>query len=240
MTKAHTLKVSVEAYGSVNTIYPALIENGEELILIDCGYIGCLPAIEEAIKTAGFSPEDLTAVVITHHDHDHMGALAALKEKYPHVKVLCHEAEAPYVSGEIKSLRLSQAEARQPTLTEEEKAFGLSYIGLLSRVVPVAVDRTLKDGETFWGCVAVHTPGHMPGHLAVYVSEPQAMITGDAMSMDDGIPAMANPKFTLDMAEARRSIEKMMKYDIKTLICYHGGAFEGDVHAAMQKVVDEN
>lgn len=46
-------------------------------MLADCGYAGFLPFIEDAMQASGLSPEALTGVIVTHHDHDHMGALAA-------------------------------------------------------------------------------------------------------------------------------------------------------------------
>ena len=58
-------------------IYPTLLCSGGGAVLADCGYAGFLPFIEDAMQASGLSPEALTGVIVTHHDHDHMGALAA-------------------------------------------------------------------------------------------------------------------------------------------------------------------
>jgi len=47
--------------------------------LIDCGYIGYLPAVEQAMLEKGLDCSKLTHVLIIHQDHDHMGAPYDLK-----------------------------------------------------------------------------------------------------------------------------------------------------------------
>ena len=42
-----------------------------------------------------------------------MGAAAELKEAYPAIKISASDIEAPYISGELKNLRLQQGEALQ-------------------------------------------------------------------------------------------------------------------------------
>ena len=112
-------------------IFPVVLQDQTEKILIDCGYIGFLPKIEKALRQNGILPEELTKVVITHHDHDHMGALRALKDKYPQIQVVASDQEAGYISGRKKSLRLLQAEQMQAYFPEEQKAAGEQFIRLL-------------------------------------------------------------------------------------------------------------
>ena len=95
-------------------IFPVVLQDQTEKILIDCGYIGFLPKIETALR-----------------QNDHMGALRALKDKYPQIQVVASDQEAGYISGRKKSLRLLQAEQMQAYFPEEQKAAGEQFIRLL-------------------------------------------------------------------------------------------------------------
>ena len=229
MDQITALKIEYEFNGRKGVIYPVVLKDETNMVLIDGGFIGFLPMLEKAMQENHLECSELTHVLITHHDHDHIGALAALKAKYPQIKVVSSELEEPYISGKRKSLRLEQAEARQPFLPEDQKAFGEQFCELIRRVVPVQVDQTVNDGDIFpWcgGSEIVGTPGHTPGHIAVYVSKLKTMITGDAAALENGKLIIANPQYTLDMEEAQRSIEKMSRYDFDQIICYHGGSMK--------------
>ena len=214
--------------GAEDTIHPVVLVDDAHMVLVDCGYTGSLPSLEHAFEQNGLSISQLTHVFITHHDHDHMGALAALKEKYPHVRVLAGKEEAPFVTGEQKSPRLQQAEELQERLPEEQKPFGEAFLSVLRNVLPVRVDETVKDGQVFpWcgGCTAIATYGHTPGHFSIYVKKTGDLITGDAAAIENGVPVVANPQFTLDLAQAQASLQKLFEFGAKRLICYHGGEF---------------
>lgn len=214
--------------GAEDTIHPVVLVDDAHMVLVDCGYTGSLPSLEHAFEQNGLSISQLTHVFITHHDHDHMGALAALKEKYPHVRVLAGKEEAPFVAGEQKSPRLQQAEELQERLPEEQKPFGKAFLSVLRNVLPVRVDETVKDGQVFpWcgGCTAIATYGHTPGHFSIYVKKTGDLITGDAAAIENGVPVVANPQFTLDLAQAQASLQKLFEFGAKRLICYHGGEF---------------
>lgn len=177
------LPISFPWEGDGQTIFPTLLLDEIHTVLVDCGYPGFLPLLEQAMENLRLSAGQLTEVVITHHDDDHMGSLAQLRTRYPKVRVLAHEAEVPYISGRKKSLRLVQAEALQPTLPKEAQAWGRQFCQRLAAVEPAAVDQTLTDGQLLpWcgGCQVLATPGHTPGHISLYLPTLHAVITGDA------------------------------------------------------------
>jgi phosphoribosyl 1,2-cyclic phosphodiesterase len=57
-----------------------LIELGDALILVDCGFT--LKQTEARLRRLGVRPGDLTAILITHEHSDHIGGVAALAHKY--------------------------------------------------------------------------------------------------------------------------------------------------------------
>ena len=210
-------------------IHPVVLKDNNEMILVDCGYTGFMPIIEDAFKSENLDCNQLTKILITHHDHDHMGALADFKEKYPNIEIIASEIEAPYISGEKKSLRLEQAEELQNNLSEEQKEFGKAFCEILKSVKPVNVDILVNDGEVMdWcgGCEIVGTPGHTPGHISLYLKDKRIIITGDAAALENNQRVIANPQFTLDIENANKSISKILDYDAETYICYHGGIYK--------------
>lgn len=207
-------------------IHPVVLKDNQNMILIDCGYTGFLPAIKQAMAENSLNCSELTHVLITHQDHDHMGAAFTLKQEYPQVQIIASKEEAPYISGKLKSLRLEQAEALQMYLPEEHKQFGLQFINVLQQVQPVSVDLVVDDGDTFdWcgGCTILGTPGHTPGHISIYLNESNIMITGDAAALENNNLVIANPQYTLDIKKAEASLQKIMSYNAEEIICYHGG-----------------
>lgn len=211
-----------------NMVYPTLLWDEQNMILVDCGFIGSLPYIEKELRRLGASIHQLTGLVLTHHDHDHMGAAAALKRINPNIKIYASALEAPFISAKEKPLRLRQAEEMQKTLPPDQQDFGKAFCDMLRRVEPVEVDIFLHDGEYMeWcqGCRVLATPGHTPGHISLLMEKDSIVITGDAIALENGTPVVANPQFTLDLEQALKSMEKLLSLKAKAYYCYHGGTF---------------
>lgn len=211
-----------------NTVYPTLLLDKENIILVDCGFIGSLPILENQLKRYGVSIDQITGLVLTHHDHDHMGAAAAIKRRNPAIKIYASAVEAAFISAEEKPLRLVQAEEMQKTLLPEQQDFGKAFCEMLRKVEPVEVDVYLNNEECMdWceGCRILATPGHTPGHISLLMEKDYIVITGDAIVVEDDKPVIANPQFTLDIKQAEKSIEKLLSLKAKAYYCYHGGIY---------------
>lgn len=209
-------------------IHPIVLQDDEHLTLVDCGFIGSLRLLEIELGKHGISIEQLTALVLTHHDHDHMGAAAALKRANPRIQIYSSLEESVYISAREKPLRLVQAEELQAQLPPQQQAFGRMFCDMLRRVEPVTVDAHLTDSqETGWcgGCQVLLSAGHTPGHLSLYCKELDAVIVGDAFALEQNTPVLANPQFTLDVEMAKRSMEKLLSLKARTYYCYHGGIY---------------
>ena len=109
----HTCKIltlAQESGGQTSTIHPVIFYDDSELILCDAGYPNQAGQIEAELKKYGFKPGDITKIVITHDDHDHIGSLHRKKMENQNITVISSEIEAPHIQGDKKSLRLIQAE----------------------------------------------------------------------------------------------------------------------------------
>jgi glyoxylase-like metal-dependent hydrolase (beta-lactamase superfamily II) len=235
----HVLKLNFTFAGREDALYPVLLHDGTELILVDCGYAGFLPLLENAAQQHGLSIQALTGVLITHHDVDHLGGLAELKAAYPRVKVYASAIEEPYVSGRARSLRLRQAESLYQTLPEAERPGALAFQQLLSQIQPVPVDYAFTGDEAapfMPGIRIVNTPGHTPGHISLYVPTRRLLIAADALVYEAGEFDIANPQFTLDLPAAVASVRKLQGLAADAVVCYHGGVVEGDIAEKLERL----
>ena len=110
---------------------------------------------------------------------------------------------------------------------------------MLKTVQAVQVDQILAlDREIEWlpGVEVIHTPGHMPGHISLYIRQNRTMIAADAVVVENGLLEIANPQFTLDLEEAVRSVEKLQQLEIDRIICYHGGVVQTDIPETVEDV----
>lgn len=223
------------------TVYPTILKDDKELILVDCGYPDFMSKIEDEMKKIGLSLSQLTKIIITHHDHDHMGALRAIKEQYPSVEIICSKEESPYITGKSKSLRLLQAEAIQDTLPESEKEGAKAFQDFIASIRKVDSVTEINSGDTFsWcgGVAIVDTKGHTPGHISLYVRNEKMLIAGDALTVDNGKLCMAMPQFVLNKQDAQDSIRSLLNYDIEKVVCFHGGVCDTDVKKSLNEIID--
>ncbi|QMU27501.1 MBL fold metallo-hydrolase [Adhaeribacter radiodurans] len=237
--KHYVLEVRYNFKGVENVLYPVILQNEAELILIDCGYPGFIPLLEKALQQHNLSLQNLTGIIITHHDIDHVGCLYELKEKYPALKIYSPEIEEPYINGQKKSLRLQQAEALYNSLPEEQKPGALAFQEMLKQIQPVPVDATFTEEELPFlrGVRVIKTPGHMPGHISLYLPECKTLIAADAVVIENGELEISNPDFTLDLKRAVDSIKKLQALNIQQLVCYHGGNTLNDIQLNLEKLI---
>lgn len=201
---AHTLPITVAYAGRELTITPTLVQTERGLVLIDVGPEGALEGLRTHLRSLEYDLEDVWLVVLTHHDGDHAGGLAALLDHTDAV-VATHREEAPYVTGERNPIK-----------------------GDGDRYPPVDVDLELADGvriPTLAGPMeVVATPGHAPGHVSLHFPEDGLLLAGDALVADGEEPLSGpKPEFTPEMDRALESLERLAALEIDHVVCYHGG-----------------
>ena len=79
-------------------------QNGNTLV--DAGLPDQMEAIRAALVEAGIGVGDLRRIIFTHQDIDHVGSGAALV-RHRGARVLAHAADAPYIEGSQRPLKLS-------------------------------------------------------------------------------------------------------------------------------------
>lgn len=101
------------------------------------------------------------------------------------------------------------------------------------------VNRMLRDGEELplvGGIIVIHTPGHTPGHTSLYHMPSKTLIAADALNVIDGRLVGPDPATTFDLALARLSLQKISHFDIRNMICYHGGLFTNNPNQRIREL----
>lgn len=226
--------------GGVTVYFNAsAIRCDDGLVLVDVGFPGYLPTLEKTMADAGLKLSDVRKIIVTHCDGDHVGALRSIVDKYPAIEVLSSATQAAYLTGKQKHPRIEAAERRIAAgVSEEERKVLTADIENLKALETVQMVTAVKDGEVLdGGIVIIEVPGHMPGHVCVYVKADKALLTGDALTADNGKLCPPSEMFTLDMPTAIKSLEKLLNYDIENIICYHGGLVTGDIRASLKQII---
>jgi glyoxylase-like metal-dependent hydrolase (beta-lactamase superfamily II) len=102
------------------------------------------------------------------------------------------------------------------------------------------VDERYGEGDTVGPFEAVHVPGHRD-HQHVLVADGYAVLA-DALSGADqrGLSGgfhLPPGKFTDDLNEAERSLEKLLEYEFEVGLVFHGSNVLADASATLERYV---
>ncbi|MEO1089934.1 MAG: MBL fold metallo-hydrolase [Pseudomonadota bacterium] len=139
---------------------PVLVNTGNELVLFDSGNgPGRRPSAANLVQTlaaAGYTPEQVDVVVLTHFHGDHVGGLIEDGSVvYPNARLVTHAREFDFWTAEE---RLSGPTENTARLVQ-------------ANVVPLAERMTfIDDGQdAASGITMVAAHGHTPGHAAYHI-----------------------------------------------------------------------
>ncbi|MDE2592930.1 MAG: MBL fold metallo-hydrolase [Burkholderiales bacterium] len=159
--KKHHLAAPLET--SVNGF---LINTGNRLILVDAGagslFGPTLGKLVTSVRAAGYQPEQVDDIVITHMHPDHVGGLAAEgRAVFTNATVHADKADADFW--------LSQA-TLDAAPAERKHAIQGAMVSLKPYADAGKLHTFTQDGDVVPGLHAMTAHGHTPGH-AVYVIE---------------------------------------------------------------------
>ena len=226
MNEYFILSIDYISENKKEKIHPVILRDDNDLILIDCGYPHFLSQIKTAAEAKGIDLDQLTKIIITHQDYDHLGGLADFKKAYPNVKIYASKQEAPYIRGEKEFIRIRQMRAKYKQMSKQEKDQSEHILRIYSAIEPVQVDEELNGGEQFDWCGGVEiipTPGHMPGHISIYLNAFKVLVAGDALAVKNNKLSVVDTSSVMDVTAAKESMRKLLTYDIQKVISYHGG-----------------
>ncbi len=188
------------------------------LALIDTGLPWTTKRVLEGIRDAGFRPEDVTEILITHADVDHAGGLKALREATG-ARVIVHAIEAMFFKGKwqrLPNVRHVSGIAVLPLYWVLAKTF--------LRIPHLRPDLLVIDEEVLDnGLQVIHTPGHTPGHMSLFSRERGILFVGDVIDNRKGEPSLPLPTFTPQMDVVKDSIRKLARLKNVQIACFGHG-----------------
>ncbi|MFC5449585.1 MBL fold metallo-hydrolase [Paenibacillus aestuarii] len=210
------LVLNLDVNGNPFILNATLLWDENDVILVDTGIPGQLELIRQTLEEASFPFEKLTKIIITHHDMDHIGSLPELvKASEGKIQVYAHELGKPFITGE------------EPTQKRKTLA------------PPTNVDVTLKDGDVLplcGGIQVIFTPGHTVDHICLYHIPSKTLITGDALTAENGVLMPPNPPYTPNYPQALESVGKLVDLDIETAIAFHGGVCADNIRERLIEI----
>ena len=210
------MNVDAETFGKVSEeaglptdaaqffFHPPVVNTGSELILFDTGLQGA--GTTAALAAAGYTPDQVDVVVITHMHGDHIGGL--LTDGAPTFP------NARYITGQVEYDTWAKAENER-----------------FDQIVkPLAEKMTfLKGGDSVAsGITAMETFGHTPGHMAYMLESDGTQMLLGADFANHYVWSLAHPtwevKFDMDKAAAaatRKTVLDMLAADKIAFSSYH-------------------
>lgn len=183
---------------------PTLANTGAELVLFDTGLNA--DGITAALANAGYTPEQVDIVVITHMHGDHIGGLAGdAGVTFPNAR---------YVTGAVEFDHWAAA----------------GNEGFNAKVAPLAEQTTMINGgdAVTSGIEAVEAFGHTPGHMAYRLESGDKSLLIAADFANHYVWSLSYPdwevRFDMDKgaaASTRRSLLDMLAAENMPFIGYH-------------------
>jgi glyoxylase-like metal-dependent hydrolase (beta-lactamase superfamily II) len=212
-----------------------LLAGNGDLALIETGPTSTLPALKDGLRAAGFAPEQLTHLLVTHIHLDHAGAAGPLARELPGVKVYVHPFGAPHMVDPAK------------LLASATRIYGDRMEPLWGEVAPIAAGQVvpLTDGEDLRVAGrrlrVLFTPGHASHHVAYADDEAGAAFTGDVggIRMPGTTYVCApTPPPDLDPDAWRASVTRLKALHARRLYLTHFGPVD-DAPAHLERLLPE-
>lgn len=191
-------------------------------VLVDAGIRGSGLALSRAL--AGHA---LTAHVLTHAHADHQGSSARI----------CHERGVPLACGAADRVAVETGNVLTDAPNPRHWVLRLQQRYWAGPGHPVA--RILTEGDRVGDFVVLETPGHSPGHIALWRETDRVLIAGDVITTMDLLTTRPGvheplPIFTTDPARNRQSIRRIAALRPRVIGAGHGPVlYDPDALAAV-------
>jgi glyoxylase-like metal-dependent hydrolase (beta-lactamase superfamily II) len=173
------------------------------------------------------------AIILTHGHFDHIGALKPLLQRWQ-VPVYAHNLELPFLTGRADYLP-PDPRVGGGLMAWLAFLYPRRGINISDRVEALPPDGSIPGLQDWrW----IHTPGHTPGHIALFRETDRTLLPADAFitvkqesfwAVATQKPTMHGPPmyFTPDWDEARRSVRELAALKPNIVATGHGLPLRG-------------
>lgn len=189
-----------------------LIVEPPNIVLVDTGMPKQDKAIFELLGNLGYQPTDLTHILVTHADIDHVGSLAALHKT--------SDAQIHAGAASAQLIARGKSPKHMPVIVQWVIDTFIKYGAVAKEKIAV-----FKDGDTlpFLGGLQVFaTPGHTLDHFSFFSPTAGVLFAGDALNTRDGRLNLTPPRITADKTAARHSGIRLLERSPAVIACGHG------------------
>ena len=218
----------------------------DEWVLIDTGMPGSSNRIIKILEERFGEGSKPKAIILTHGHFDHVGAVVDLVKKWG-VKVYAHEAELPFLTGK-QSYPEPDGTVEGGLVAKMSPLFPNEPIDLGNNVEALSSDGSVPYMPDWnW----MHTPGHSPGHIALFRDKDRILLAGDAFVtvkqeslykvMTQEVEINGPPRYlTTDWPAAWESVKKLEALKPAIAVTGHGQPLSGQVLSeGLERLVKE-
>lgn len=218
----HSFEIPVAPGIALDRFVYSYLVYGKTITLIDTGVAGCEVQIFDSIRSTGRDPSEIALIILTHSHPDHIGAARAIRQA-----TMCSIAAHPAERAWIENVELQNRERPVP-------GFATLVGG------SVQLDHELEDGdsiepdETRAGEIQViHTPGHSPGSVSLFMPSEGALFSGDAIPVTGDLPVYDDALASVQLVKRLRGLT-----GIRALLpAWEGPGKGGDAYRQMDRAL---
>lgn len=234
--------VSIELFAQPTAEQPAyqpvLLWDETGATLVDTGNVGQFDQVQKAVSEAGLTLNDIKRVILTHQDIDHIGNVSRLLEANPGIEIWAHEDDIPVITGQEPLIKVTPERLAQMPQAARE-----AIQNVLDERSSISISRVLHDGdhlELHGGIQVIHTPGHTPGHICLYLPKEKLLLAADELTIHEGELQGPAPGFTPNMAQAIESMGKLADLPLDGVFCYHGGLYDKSPNERIREIIQSH
>src|SRR5690606_34269266 len=203
-----------------NGFTPTLVNTGSELVLFDTGLGEAarpngLGRLEENLIASGYTPDQVSIVVITHMHGDHIGGLTGGETPaFPNARYVVGQIEYDFWTSPDRAGTPAENNANAVRSKVQPLADRMTFIAPGDDVVP--------------GISSIEAFGHTPGHLIFRLDSGGRQLILTADTANHYVASLQRPDwevaFDMDKAraaETRKKVFDMIATDRLPFIGYH-------------------
>jgi glyoxylase-like metal-dependent hydrolase (beta-lactamase superfamily II) len=204
--------------------------------IIDSGHPLERPTLLLGLRSLGFSPREITGVLLTHRHSDHAGNAAFLRRTFG-LRIVAHRLDADVLDGRERAPRL-EAKTRHP-ITHV-------FAAIENRTrTRVPIDQALDDGDRIGSLEVHHAPGHTAGSVLYRHEGTSSLLSGDTLlaavpplTFRQGM-SLPHPDFAENVDEALASLRRFHEggWTYENLLAGHGRPILGGARRAAERLL---